>query len=359
MGISIIAGVAASYPPTYRQRELDLVRRALQAGDSAAVCGLSGAGKSNALRCLTQYPPSTTPVLAVDANALPEPTADALFVALADLLEAPEGGAPLARLRAVIARRLATPTARLALAIDRFEAVAAQTAGPLRALRDAYKYRLSYVIGLRRPVDAASELAELFFGTTIWLGPLSDDDATWTIGAFSTRRGLKWSGAVAARVMQLSGRYPSFLRATCEAHANGVELDPIALAGHPAVRARLTEFWDDRPTDDELRACGLLPLPPIAQRGETGPAPAAFDETRLTAKESQLLSYLRSRPGAVCSKDDLIRAVWPEDAVFTQGVRDDALAQLVRRLREKIEPDPAHPQFVLTAPGRGYRFNAG
>ncbi|HLE30620.1 MAG TPA: helix-turn-helix domain-containing protein [Anaerolineales bacterium] len=39
-----------------------------------------------------------------------------------------------------------------------------------------------------------------------------------------------------------------------------------------------------------------------------------------------------------------------------RGVRDDSLAQLVRRLREKIEPDPANPRHIHTVPGRGYRF---
>ena len=39
------------------------------------------------------------------------------------------------------------------------------------------------------------------------------------------------------------------------------------------------------------------------------------------------------------------------------GVRDDSLAQLVRRLREKIEPNPATPQHIHTVPGRGYKFN--
>lgn len=356
--VSIISGVATSYPPTYRQRELDLVRRALLAGDSAAVCGLSGAGKSNALRCLAEHAPTGVPVVSVDANALPEPTVDALFGALADGLEAPEGSSGLARLRTAVARRLAPSNARLALTVDRFDSIGAEATGPLRALRDAHKYRLSYVIGLRRPVAADSELAELFFGATLWLGPLAEGDAEWTIGAFLARRGLKWPTASIARLMQISGRYPSFLRAACEAHAAGIELDPVALANHPAVRARLAEFWADRPSDDELRACGLAPLPPLASRGEASAASSSFDESRLTAKESQLLNYLRSRPGVVCSKDDVIRAVWPEDAVFTQGVRDDALAQLVRRLREKIEPDPARPQFVLTAPGRGYRFVA-
>jgi DNA-binding winged helix-turn-helix (wHTH) protein len=55
-------------------------------------------------------------------------------------------------------------------------------------------------------------------------------------------------------------------------------------------------------------------------------------------------------------KDDLIRAVWPEDKLFEDGGRDDSLAQLIRRLRRKIEPDPARPQIIQTVPGRGYRL---
>jgi len=43
--------------------------------------------------------------------------------------------------------------------------------------------------------------------------------------------------------------------------------------------------------------------------------------------------------------------------VLQRGIRDDSLAQLVRRLREKIEPDAAAPKHILTVPGRGYRFN--
>ena len=39
-----------------------------------------------------------------------------------------------------------------------------------------------------------------------------------------------------------------------------------------------------------------------------------------------------------------------------RGVRDDSLAQMVRRLREKIETNPSEPQLILTVPGRGYRF---
>jgi DNA-binding winged helix-turn-helix (wHTH) protein len=58
----------------------------------------------------------------------------------------------------------------------------------------------------------------------------------------------------------------------------------------------------------------------------------------------------------VCEKDDLIRAVWPEDRGIESGVRDDSLAQLVRRSREKFEPDAGSPRYIQTVPGWGYHF---
>jgi two-component system response regulator RegX3 len=79
----------------------------------------------------------------------------------------------------------------------------------------------------------------------------------------------------------------------------------------------------------------------------------------LTAKEQLLYDYLLAHAGRVCDRDELIRAVWPEDVVYEEGVRDDSLAQLVRRLRLKIEPEPAEPRFVETVPGRGYLYRPG
>ncbi|MFN2235233.1 MAG: transcriptional regulator, partial [Anaerolineales bacterium] len=70
-----------------------------------------------------------------------------------------------------------------------------------------------------------------------------------------------------------------------------------------------------------------------------------------------LLNYFESHPGQVCSKDDLIQAVWPEDQIYERGIRDDSLAQLVRRLRVKIEPDPSNPHYIQTVPGRGYQYS--
>ena len=73
----------------------------------------------------------------------------------------------------------------------------------------------------------------------------------------------------------------------------------------------------------------------------------------LSAKEFALLAYLYERRGQVCSKDDIGKAVWPE---YQEGVYDYQIENLVRRLRSKIEPDPANPQLLLTMRGLGYKL---
>jgi len=73
----------------------------------------------------------------------------------------------------------------------------------------------------------------------------------------------------------------------------------------------------------------------------------------LSSKEFALLVYLYERRGLVCSKDDIGGAVWPEyrDSVYAYQIEN-----LVRRLRSKLEPDPAGPQLLLTVRGLGYKL---
>ncbi|MBN2386695.1 MAG: FHA domain-containing protein [Anaerolineales bacterium] len=74
----------------------------------------------------------------------------------------------------------------------------------------------------------------------------------------------------------------------------------------------------------------------------------------LSPKEYQLLAYLFERRGQVCSKDDIGRAVWPE--YEAGGIFDYQIENLVRRLRTRIEFDPAVPQLLLTIRGLGYKL---
>jgi hypothetical protein len=242
------------------------------------------------------------------------------------------------------------------LLFDRFDSLPPNDAtlyGNLRALRDAFKYRLTFVTSTRRPLDPHTELAELFYANTIWLGSLSESDARWNVTRYAARKGLAWDENIVQEVIRLSWGYPSLLRAVCEAVADGTPLDVHRLAEHPAVRQRLEEFWADQPGEAHLRASGLSGHPLLHPSGVE--ARAGMD-SQLTAKEHLLLAYFRQHSNQVCEKDDLIRAVWPEDKIYEHGIRDDSLAQLVRRLREKIEPVPSAPRYIHTVPGRGYRY---
>lgn len=75
----------------------------------------------------------------------------------------------------------------------------------------------------------------------------------------------------------------------------------------------------------------------------------------MTSSEDRLLAYLLEHPREVCPKDTLMQAVWPGEHKL-EGIRDDRLAQLVKRLREKVEPDSTHPIYIQTVSGRGYRL---
>jgi hypothetical protein len=354
-----------AYPENYRAAEVRQVLTAARAGECSTLIGLSGAGKSNLVGFLYHRHHGDhhgDPVFAlVDGNRAQPQTAAGLFrlarQALGDFPDGPALSAAdeMAVLEKAVGRRMAETGAGLCLLIDRYDALGeaerTAAAGPLRALRDAYKYQLTYVTATRRPLDPSSELAELFYANTIWLGPLSRENALWSAGEFALRRGETWDTAVLDKIIAVSRGYPSLLRACCEAYAAGCKLDNEALRAHPAVQRRVQEFWADQPAVEDIRRSGLAGHPLLS----AAPAPVDAENPELTASEHRLLAYFQAHPREVCAKDDLIRAVWPEDRVL-DGLRDDSLAQLIRRLRQKIEPDAAHPTHILTVPGRGYRY---
>jgi DNA-binding response OmpR family regulator len=74
----------------------------------------------------------------------------------------------------------------------------------------------------------------------------------------------------------------------------------------------------------------------------------------LPAREFQLLAFLCRYPGRVFSKRQLYRNVWGEEAL---GESDDNTVQVhIHRLREKIEPVPGSPRFLVTMRGLGYKL---
>jgi DNA-binding response OmpR family regulator len=75
-------------------------------------------------------------------------------------------------------------------------------------------------------------------------------------------------------------------------------------------------------------------------------------EVELTDQEFRLLHLLATHAGIVFSREALLAKVWRGDTFVTVRSVDT----LVKRLRRRIEPDPATPRYLLTVWGVGYKF---
>ncbi len=109
----------------------------------------------------------------------------------------------------------------------------------------------------------------------------------------------------------------------------------------------------------QLRRSGMLrqqeqePISEGTVRIEGGRAYRAGEALELTATELRLLAcFLRNR-GQVLTREQLLAALWDEDANF---VDDNTLSVYIRRLREKVERDPSAPQHLRTVRGLGYEW---
>jgi len=72
----------------------------------------------------------------------------------------------------------------------------------------------------------------------------------------------------------------------------------------------------------------------------------------LSAREFQLLKYFIEHRGATLTREELLNEVWGYNSMPSTRTVDVHVAWL----RQKIEPNPRHPQFVLTVHGMGYKF---
>src|SRR5438093_11097424 len=91
---------------------------------------------------------------------------------------------------------------------------------------------------------------------------------------------------------------------------------------------------------------GPFVVDPASYRLLKGDAPIAVSPKVLDL----LLLFLR-QPATLVTKDDILKALWPDVAVT-----DNALTQVVSELRQALGDNPASPMYVETVPRRGYRF---
>ncbi|WMM26261.1 response regulator transcription factor [Tissierella sp. MB52-C2] len=79
-------------------------------------------------------------------------------------------------------------------------------------------------------------------------------------------------------------------------------------------------------------------------------------EVFLSALEYRLLLVFISNPKSIITRDRLLGELWDAAGEF---VNNNTLTVYIKRLREKVENDPANPQIILTVRGTGYRLGGG
>ena len=147
---------------------------------------------------------------------------------------------------------------------------------------------------------------------------------------------------------------------------------PVSRRAHPESPMAIRDAGQASMTTDEnyvhlynvgLIKNGKITIPLFAQflkQFDRQSSHIAFDlntlSDALTSYEFKLLTFLSQNSNRVIEREEVINAVW-KDNKSSAGVTDQALDQLIFRLRKKIEGDPNRPKHLQTMKGRGVRFS--
>jgi two-component system, OmpR family, KDP operon response regulator KdpE len=169
------------------------------------------------------------------------------------------------------------------------------------------------------------------------------------MGGIETCRLIRSSSEIAIIMLTVSNAEKDKIEAL-DAGADDYITKPFSM---PELLARIRAALRRMP-----QAPGQADLRPLAAQGVQIDLPsrqvtARGRVSRLTAKEFDLLSYLLARPNKTVAHRELLQAVWGPD----YGDELEYLRVFINRLRKKIEPDPAKPQFLVTDAWAGYRFH--
>ena len=109
-----------------------------------------------------------------------------------------------------------------------------------------------------------------------------------------------------------------------------------------------------------LRRCGerqsVIPLGDLTVDTDKGIVTRQGRDLYLSALEYRLLLVFLNNRGQILTRGQLLEEIWDSAGDF---VGDNTLTVYIKRLREKIEPDPQNPTLIRTVRGLGYRLEEG
>ncbi len=118
--------------------------------------------------------------------------------------------------------------------------------------------------------------------------------------------------------------------------------------------ARIEALLRRRPSQTEAAINGAFRFGDVGVDFKRAEVTKSNTPVELSAMEFRLLQFFIENRGSVHSRDDLLDAVWGYDAMPTTRTVDVHVAWL----RQKLEDNPKHPQYIQTVHGFGYKFTA-
>lgn len=295
------------------------------------------------------------------------------------------------------------------LLFERFETYVSQASGAffnnLRSMRSRAKYHFSIVFSTTRPLedmlgpDILADFYEFIADNHVYLSLKDDIGLHFRIKYLENLTGKKLSDTTISSLLSETSGHGKLTRLGLEALLSGEKADKDVsetfLLNLKTVQGALAEIWLFLTPDEQQDMLTLCknescPLPNtflkdiglIAQEkitiplfktfvGQKKPHTALdilFDPTTntikrgensisdiLTNSEFRLLRLLLEEQSNLVDREKIIQAVW-SDSKTQSGVSEQALDQLIFRLRKKLEDDPTNPTHILTVKGRGVKF---
>lgn len=294
------------------------------------------------------------------------------------------------------------------LLFDRFEAIIPsvneQFFTNLRSLRNHAKYRFGSIFSITRPLEELldpvlfADFHDLITENVIFVSIKDDQWLTFRASYIEKAARRNLSKVRKEEVIRLTGGHAKLSKLSFEALVTSEEeienLEEFLLK-KSTIQKTLHEIWNALLPQEQvalkngvefeeakekftylvnsqlLNESGIsMPLfssfiktVPVDSKEDLG-----YDEERkeifigemaisskLSRSEFRLLKYLIQNKDKICSKDEVINAIWGEQKSY-EGVTDQALDQIFYRLRKKVEKDPSNPHYIQTVKGMGYKL---
>jgi DNA-binding winged helix-turn-helix (wHTH) protein len=274
----------------------------------------------------------------------------------------------------------------------------------LRSLRDRVKYQFNVVFSLTRPLedvleaDLLSDFYEFVAGHLVYVALCDTPSLLFRLDYLENITKKKLTEEKRNELFMLTGGHGRLMRICAEAalvHTGQEDLKTYLLK-QKTVHDALKKVWKaltpseqhtlshipttgDEKTTNYLIHIGLLQgdtlgIPLLEAffedhiEQDITPERITFDENTqeikkgdvvlsdgLTSSEYRLLTFLVHNNERILEREEIIQAIWDENKSIA-GVTDQALDQLIFRLRKKIEDNPNAPSHLQTVKGRGFKF---